>query len=268
MCQPGGDALRSFARRRPAGTARVHSRDVAGFWRVPDAAGGTSRHRLDDLSPADTPAISHSLWRRLRCAARRARRRRPPAAPTGAAGASRRRPPSHDDHVATTTTAATSTSTSSTSTATTQTKTTPGSTAKKPPTKTAPKNPAPRFTQKRRARRSSSSARCYKVRTTVCAQQPARGADQRRARLARPLPAARRSRVLRAVRREEPRARQAARRAAAPDQPRPRRDGPGGRGERAHLRSRRRRGARSKPYGPIKILAGPAGHRRRRIRRR
>ena len=73
--------------------------------------------------------------------------------------------------VTSTTTTVTSTSTSSTSTATTQKKTTPGSPAKKPPTKTAPKKPAPRFTQNVRAP-IISAASCYKVRTTVCAKNP------------------------------------------------------------------------------------------------
>ena len=70
----------------------------------------------------------------------------------------------------TTTTTTTSTSTSSTSTATTPAKTTP-SPAKKPPTKTAAKKPAPRFTQNVRAP-IITAATCYKVRTTVCAKNP------------------------------------------------------------------------------------------------
>jgi Putative peptidoglycan binding domain len=73
----------------------------------------------------------------------------------------------------TTTTTTTTTSTSSTSTATAKTKTTPSTPAstKKPPTKTAPKKPAPRFTQNVRAP-IITTASCYKVRTTVCAKNP------------------------------------------------------------------------------------------------
>jgi hypothetical protein len=82
------------------------------------------------------------------------------------------------DGGSTTTTTTTSTSTSTTSTSTTTTTTTPSGTkpskplpATKPPSKTVPKKPAPRFTQNLRAP-IITAASCYKVRTTVCAKNP------------------------------------------------------------------------------------------------
>lgn len=73
----------------------------------------------------------------------------------------------------TTATTTTSTSTSSTSTATAKSKATPSTPAstKKPPAKTAPKKPASRVTRNVRAP-IITAARCYKVRTTVCAKNP------------------------------------------------------------------------------------------------
>jgi hypothetical protein len=95
------------------------------------------------------------------------------AAPTGGASAPDGGAATSTTTTTTTTTSTTATSTSSTSTATTKTKTTPVTpvSTKKPPAKTAPKKPAPRFTQNVRAP-IITAANCYRVRTTVCTKNP------------------------------------------------------------------------------------------------